>query len=243
MARAPLRPTTGISGRLSRMPDFSAIPTTAAVIPTLIGVTPPPAPGARRCPPFRLWTRTMGAARGMARRMVGMGWARTIAVVVRFAMRPWYDASMANTSDAELQAFASKTLEEAAQLMGPQPVLRAQPTSVEGDDWNDIADKAAALLKRAWNLPKDIGAKVGIKIRDAARAGLDKLSSASKEAREKLGKVALGAATLAAGASLLANPILLGLVVFLAIEHTGFGRRARSAGWSYVDRRARAHGF
>jgi len=176
----------------------------------------------------------MGAARGTARRIVGIVVERTRAVEVLLAMGAWYHCPMTATSDSELLALAEKSLSEAQEIMG----LPAPETAVSGDAWDDLAERAAQLLKRAWELrPMNLGAKAGEKLRDAARRGLDKASKASKAARDLFVKVSLGAALLASSPG-----ILLGVLMFLAIEGTGYGGRARSAGRRYLSRRASAYG-
>lgn len=142
---------------------------------------------------------------------------------------------MTATSDSDLLALAEKSLSEAQEIMG----LPAPETVVSGDAWDAIAERARVLLKKAWDLrPVQLGARAGEKLRDAARSGLDRASKASKAARDLLVKVSLGAALLASSPG-----ILLGVLMFLAIEGTGYGGRARSAGRRYVSRRARAYGL
>jgi hypothetical protein len=157
-----------------------------------------------------------------------------MAVDVLLAMGPWYHCAMTSTSDSELLVLAEARLREAQEIMG----LPAPETAVSGDAWDDLAERAAELLKRAWELrPMNLGAKAGGKIRDAVRSGLDKASKAAKSTRDKLAKVALGAGMLA-----LSPGVLLGLAAFLLIEGTGYGSRARRAGRRYVNRRLRAYG-
>jgi hypothetical protein len=141
---------------------------------------------------------------------------------------------MPTTTDPDLFAAAEKSLAEAQELMG----LPTPEVSVSGDSWHDLAVRAANLLKRAWELPMKLGARAGGKIRDAAKNGLDKASKASKEARDALGRVAVGAGLLA-----MSPGILLGVAAFFLVEGTGYGKRARSAGRRYVSQRARAYGL
>jgi hypothetical protein len=84
----------------------------------------------------------------------------------------------------------------------------------------------------------ELGARAARKIRDAANRGLDRASQASTSARAALASVAA-----AAGALTLGPLILPGLIVFLLIESTGLGGRARSGARRYVSQRARSSGF
>lgn len=254
----PLVPTSGILGSASSTPDFSTMPTTAAVTAALTGVTPPDAIEDLRGD-LRRGTRASGAARGTASRIVGTAvLARTMAVLVFLAMAKCYHCPMTGTTASDLLGLAERDLAEAQEIMGlPSPevgpssrVVPSDPdfeggldlpptATVSGGTWDDVAARAKELLRRAWDLrPVHLGAKAGAKIRDAARRGLDKASGAAKDVRDTLGQVALGAAMLAASPG-----ILLGLAVFLLIEGTGYGGRARAAGRRYVSQRARAYGF
>lgn len=234
MASVPLRPMIGISGRLSRMPDFSASPITAAVTAALIGETTLPAVE-DRLRVWRLATRTIGADRGMASRIVGiLGVARTSAVDVRLAIRKWYPRTMPSTTDSQLLAQANASLAEADGILsvGPRAVVGA------GETWRDIARRAKDALERAVKAPFSIGQKAAGKIREAAEAGRSKASEADATVRQTLGSVALGAALLAAAPMLLMLllPVILG-------ESTGLGPRARRAGRTYVDRRLKEYGI
>ena len=147
-------------------------------------------------------------------------------------------ASMASTSDAELLAFAEKNLQQAQELVGWQI-----DGFVGGDDaWSTVHKKGGKILDQGRRGPIDVLRRAAGLVRDAARAGLSKASDATKDTRDKLSGLALAAGILAAGASILANPAVWTLLVFLAIEQSGWGKRARSAGRRYVDRRAREYG-
>lgn len=236
---APLRPTHGISGSLSSMPDFSARPMAAAVTATLMGVICAPPPDERRWWTFLRVERTMGAVRGMASRMVGMaGEDRTSAVDVLRAMGSCYPLQMSSATDSQLRENAERSLAEAIALMGIPAIVGGW--DVSGDDyWEQMGKrtrKALEIAKRAE--PFRVQAEAARKIRDAARQGLDKSSQASTEAKATLAAVAAGAGVMALGPG-----ILLGVIAFLVVESTGFGKRARSAGRRYVSARARSYGF
>lgn len=142
---------------------------------------------------------------------------------------------MSGTTGSDLLALAEADLDKAQEILG----LPVPEVSVSGGGWDDVAERARQLLRRAWELrPMNQGAKAGEKLRDAARRGLDKASDATKGARDKLGQIALGAALLSASPG-----ILLALGAFLLIEGTGYGGRARAAGRRYVSQRARAYGL
>lgn len=164
------------------------------------------------------------------------GVARTRAVVVRRAMEKWYHPLMPSTTDVTLRELAENDLAQAQQIMGIEPVVGLWV--VGGDFWDGFADKARRALEKAVKLPWTLGSKAGTKIRDAVRRGMSKASEATDGAREKLAAVAA-----AAGALSLGTLILPGLLVFLLLERSGWGGRARRAGRRYVEGRARSYGF
>lgn len=254
MASAPLRPTTGTSGILSSTPLFSANPMMAAVMPALSGVTPPDeTPFLRdRVRPRR---RTIGAALGAAILMVGIdGVARTIAVWVLRAMPRWYHPIMSTTTDALLQALASQKMAAAEATLSPQIGADPVPPPKDRDDfWDSLSSRGKEALRKyhqemrehggAGPTPErlDVIKSAASNVRGAVSAGLNPVSSASDSVRDKLRTVAGAAGALMIGASL--APLLLPLIVFLLIEQTGYGQRARSSARRYVSGRARAYGF
>jgi hypothetical protein len=78
-------------------------------------------------------------------------------------------------------------------------------------------------------------------VADAAKSGLSAASDAVESVRSKLRTVAIGATAVAAAAGL--APFVLPLLIFVAIESSGYGKRARGAARRYVSGRARAYGF
>jgi len=145
---------------------------------------------------------------------------------------------MSTSTDTELRESADASLVEAQGILGlPAVVLGAD---VSGDDWwEGLATRAKNLLDKARKYhPMRLGAAAARKIRDAATRGLDKASTASDAVKATLASIAAAAGALALGPG-----ILLGLLAFVLLEHTGYGARARSAGRRYVSRRARAYGL
>ena len=139
---------------------------------------------------------------------------------------------MPSTTDSELRVLAQKKLDDADALTG-QPSTSAV---LGADDfWSDLADRAKKILEIAIG-PSMPAGKIGSKVRDAMKSGLDTASEASDLAREKMRTVAIGAGLLAL------TPLIVPVLIFLAIEGSGFGGRARRAGSRYGSRRARDYG-
>jgi len=120
---------------------------------------------------------------------------------------------MASTSDAILRGIAESKAAEADALLGISPL-----SVVSGDFWHDMADRLRRTLDRV--RPSKLGAEVGARIRDAARAGLHDVSEASADARDKLRGVA-------SAAMLLASLPLLLLFVLPLIGAIKLGRHPR----------------
>lgn len=144
---------------------------------------------------------------------------------------------MSSATDSDLRVAAEGALLEAQEILGVPPVV----VGLDGgeDYWDAFAKRAKALLDKAKQAhPLVLGAKAGEKIRDAARWGASKASEASDATKATLGTVAAAAGALALGPG-----ILFGLALFLLVEGTGYGARARRAGRRYVSQRAAAYGF
>lgn len=145
---------------------------------------------------------------------------------------------MSSATDDDLRKQAEALLAEAFGALGlPAVVVGAD---VSGDDyWARFLERA----RNAWDkakkyTPLEQGAEAARKIRDAARKGTDKASTAADDIKR-----ALAALAAAAGAFSLGPLILPGLIVFLIIESTGYGKRARAGARRYVDQRAKSYGF
>lgn len=238
-AIAPFFPTKGMFGSESSTPLFSAMPITAAVTATLTGVTCAPAAfTARRMPPLRERdARTIGAARGTAILTVGIVDARTIAVLVLLAMPAWYTSRMSSANDANMRKIAEENLSEAIVIMGEQAIVGGWDVSGDGY-WEQMVQRLEKALALAKSKAGKVRAEAAGKIRDAARAGASTASDALDSVKTALGGIAATAGALALGPG-----ILLGLVAFLLLESTGYGKRARAGARRYVDRRAREYGF
>ena len=170
--------------------------------------------------------------------MVGMGAARTIAVDVRLAMPSWYTGAMSSTTDSELRVLADASLAEAEAIMGQPAVVVGADVSGDGF-WEALLARGQTALDKAKKMnPVSLGAKAAGHIRNAARSGASSASDALDDVKKALAALATAAGALAIGPG-----IILGLLAFLFIESTGYGKRARRAARTYVDRRAREYGF
>ena len=166
------------------------------------------------------------------------GLARTIAVLVLRAMRPWYTSPMSSTTDTDLRNLAEASLAEAQGIMGLPAVVVGFDVSGDGF-WEGLATRAKGLLDKARKYnPVSLGAKAAGKVRDAARYGASKASDASDATKAVLGSIAASAALLA-----LSPGVLLALLAFVVVEGSGYGKRARAGARRYVDARARSYGF
>ena len=213
-----------------------------------MGVTPPPADD-RREGARRLAARTMGAARGTARRIVGIvGVARTRAVVVLRAMPKCYRWSMGNASDTLLQSTADTKM-RAAEAVVSTAVQGAPQDPTEF--WESLRPRAQNALKSFKSEMNERGgpskARLDVirgaasNIQGATNAGLDPASTATTSVRTKLKTAAAAAGALAIGATL--APFILPLIVLIFLERSGAGERARGAARRYVSGRAREYGF
>ena len=98
-------------------------------------------------------------------------------------------------------------------------MLGSTPLSVvSGDFWSDMVDRMKRTLDKV--RPDKLGAAVGAKVRDAARAGLHSASEASAGTRDKLRQVASAAMLVAS------LPFLL-LLVLPLIGAVKLGRDPR----------------
>lgn len=131
---------------------------------------------------------------------------------------------MATTTDAELRVLAENDLDAANTMMG-QP---ASGPSVSGEWWSDFAARAKKALELATVGPPMKVGKIGGKIRDAVKRGLEAGSDASDTAKTALKAVAI-AASLAAMA-----PFLLFALIAFAAEKSGAGPAARQRGRAYL---------
>lgn len=131
---------------------------------------------------------------------------------------------MPSTTDATLREIATSATIEAERLLA-MPGLAV----VGADFWSDIADRLRRAIDRV--SPTRLGAQAGRKIREAARAGMDRLSEASGGVREQLRTIE-SRALLA-----MAMPILMPLAVLLIIEKSGVRKRVQTAGREYVRAR------
>ena len=158
---------------------------------------------------------------------------------------------MANASDSALQALAEQKM-TAAEATLPPDVMGDPPEAVDPDVfWESLSERTKNALRKYRAEMSERGGPpstrvevirgAATQIKGAAQAGLDPASSASSSTRDKL-KVAVASAV---GLGLLASltPLLVPLLIFLAVESSGFGRRARSKGRSYISAKARSYGF
>jgi hypothetical protein len=145
---------------------------------------------------------------------------------------------MSSTTDTDLRNLAEASLAEAQGIMGLPAIVVGFDVSGDGF-WESLATRAKGLLDKARKYnPTALGAKAAGKVRDAARYGASKASDASDAVKATLSGIAASAAALALGPG-----ALLMLGVFLLVESTGYGKRARAGARRYVDARAREYGF
>jgi hypothetical protein len=177
--------------------------------------------------------------------------------------------TMSSAIDSDLLTKARARLDNAASMLGTQAVSGPTidppgvgPTPPDYtyppmpiNDWDGVARRAEDLLddmrKRlrvankanVWRhgASDKVIANAAQEVKGSAEAGLSPASEAIEAVRVKLRHIAIGATAVAAAAGL--APFILPLLIFLAIEHSGYGKRARGAARRYVSGRARAYGF
>lgn len=177
---------------------------------------------------------------------------------------------MSSAIDSDLLTDARKKLDNATSMLGTQavsgptidppgvgptpPDYTYPPTPI--NDWDGVARRGEELLEemrrrlrvankanvfRRGSSSDKVIANASQEVKGSAEAGLSPASEAIEAVRVKLRNIAIGATAVAAAAGL--APFILPLLIFLAIEHSGYGKRARGAARRYVSGRARAYGF
>ena len=157
--------------------------------------------------------------------------------------------SMSSASDAALRALADGKMRSAESVIGPQMHGEVGQPDDPGEFWDSLSDRAQRAIRSFRSELSERGGPnpdrtkvikgAATDIKGAVNAGLDPNSSAVDKVRDKLKIAAAAAGALALWSSLF--PFILPLLIALAIESSGIGKRARGTARKYLLARATSY--